>query len=107
MQQIADVHQDSASFHFDALVRGLCSSASLHAHLASMREHVLAKRHNARAILDMALQSLVPSIAPLEDKTNTARYVQVLATTYAFSGVRHESFCCKAILILYSDIDVC
>lgn len=75
MQQTANAIEPTASFHFDALVRGLCTSASVQVHCQAVRAQASVKRHNARATLDSALQSLIQNRMPLEDQTNLpARY---------------------------------
>ena len=75
MQQTANAIEHTASFHFDALVRGLCTSASVQVHCQAVRAQASVKRHNARATLDSALQSLIQHRMPLGDQTNLpARY---------------------------------
>lgn len=69
MQQTEDA-VDVSGFHFDALVRGLCNSTSMQAHLEDVRQHAQTKRYNARATLDNALQSIVKPATSLEDRTN-------------------------------------
>lgn len=67
MQQAEEADDESAGFHFDALVRGLCSSTSMQAHLQDVRRQALLKRQDARATLDIALETLANPKASVEE----------------------------------------